>query len=120
MSQERAVTPTERVILSRRGADASGRDRIVVCLRGEHDIATVDALADAMGRAIAVDGADVVIDLGEVTFIGAAPMRVIRRTDEVLRAALRSLTLRSPPAFAWRMLEFSDLAHLVDPGPRAA
>ena len=55
---------------------ARAAGRTVVWLRGEHDISTVDALANVLARAIAFDD-DVVVDLCDVEFMGAATVGVI-------------------------------------------
>jgi len=91
-------------------------DRTVVWLRGEHDVSTVAALSEVMARAIALDDADVVVDLSEVQFMGAATVGVIIRARQFLRLRSRSLVLRSPSECARRILDVcghSDL--LLDP-----
>jgi hypothetical protein len=50
-------------------------DRTVVWLRGEHDVSTVAALSETMARAIALDDADVVVDLSDVQFMGCGDGR---------------------------------------------
>jgi anti-anti-sigma factor len=61
------------------GSAVAGRDgdRIVVWLRGEHDIATTVELSETLVRAIAIDDADLVVDLSEVQFIDASTIGVI-------------------------------------------
>jgi len=77
----------------------------VVWLRGEHDIATMPSLADAISRAISLDDGDVVVDLSDVEFMGAATVGVILRAREALRLRSRSLELRSPSTRARRVLD---------------
>ena len=89
----------------------------MVWLRGEHDIATVAALTETLARVIAIDDADLVIDLSEVQFMGAAPMEVLVRARDFLRMRSRSLTLRSPSAWVSRVLEQGGLGDMVDPCP---
>ena len=79
-------------------------DRTVVWLRGEHDLSTVDELSETMARAIALDDADVVVDLSEVVFMSAATVGVIIRAREFLRLESRSLALRSPSKCAGRVV----------------
>ena len=62
----------------------------VVCLDGEHDIATLPFLTDTLATAISADDTDVVIDLSGVTFISAATI------DELIRG--RNLPARTSPA----------------------
>jgi anti-anti-sigma factor len=92
-------------------------DRTVVWLRGEHDVSTVAALSEILARAIALDDADVVVDLSEVQFMGAATVGVIIRAREFLRLRSRSLVLRSPSECARRILELCGHAELLDPLP---
>jgi anti-sigma B factor antagonist len=89
----------------------------LVWLRGEHDVSTVAALSEILARAIALDDADVVVDLSEVQFMGAATVGVIIRAREFLRLRSRFLVLRSPSERARRMLEVCGHADLLDPRP---
>ena len=73
-------------------------DRTVVWLEGDHDIATVFALADALERATSANDANLIIDLSGVTFIGAAAVGVLLRGLDNLRRQSRSLALRAPSA----------------------
>ena len=91
--------------------------RTVVRLRGEHDIATVATLSDALARVIAVDDNDLVIDLSEVEFMDASTLGVVLRARGLLRRRSRSLTLRSPSVPARRILDLCGLADLVDSPP---
>ena len=106
--------------VSRRHVTAfAGRnpDRTVVWLRGEHDVSTVAALSETMARAIALDDADLVVDLSGVQFMGAATVGVIVRAREFLRLRSRSLALRSPSRCARRILDLCGHADLLDPRP---
>jgi anti-anti-sigma factor len=95
-------------------------DRTVVWLQGEHDASTVVAFWDTMGRAIALDDADVIVDLSDVEFMGSATVGVIIRARESLRRRSRSLTLRSPSRCARRVLDLYGLADLLADTPHAA
>ena len=79
-------------------------------LVGEHDIATVDAVAAMFAVAIADHAVDVVVDLSGVTFLGAATVAVIVRARRLLEARGRSLTLQSPSRVAGRVLDLCDVA----------
>jgi anti-anti-sigma factor len=92
-------------------------DRTVVWLRGEQDVSTVAALSEILARAIALDDADVVVDLSEVQFMGAATVGVIIRAREFLRLRSRFLVLRSPSERARRILDVCGHADLLDPRP---
>jgi anti-anti-sigma factor len=111
------------VTVSRRGPLAFARRdaaRTVVWLRGEHDVSTVAALSETMARAIARDDANLVVDLSEVQFMGAATVGVIVRARELLRLRSRSLALRSPSRCARRILDLCGHADLLDPRPVGA
>ena len=90
--------------------------RTVVWLDGEHDIATVFALADVLERATSADDADVIVDLSGVTFIGAATVGVLLRGMDNLGRQSRSLTLRSPSRCARRVIDVFGLSGLVEAG----
>src|SRR4029453_9007420 len=105
------------VTFARRGLiDFARRDaaHTVVWLRGEHDISTVGALSETLARAIARD-ADVVVDLSEVDFMGAATVGIIIRAGELLGLRSRSLAVRSPSRCARRILDLCGRAGLLDP-----
>jgi anti-sigma B factor antagonist len=115
-----AVTESSSVTVSRRRVVAFAErdaDRTVVWLRGEHDIFTVETLCEVMAGAIALDDADVVVDLSGVQFMDAATVGVIIRAREFLRLRSRSLALRSPSISARRVVDLCCLADLVDPPP---
>jgi anti-anti-sigma factor len=90
-------------------------DGSVVWLRGEHDVSTVAALSEILARAIALDDGDVVVDLSEVQFMGAATVGVIIRAREFLRLRSRLLVLRSPSECVRRILDVCGHADLLDP-----
>lgn len=92
-----------------------GIDRTVVRLRGEHDISTVVALSVELARAIALDDADIVVDLRDVQFMDASTVGVIIGAREFLHHRGRSLTIRSLSSFARRLIDVCRLDELVDP-----
>jgi anti-anti-sigma factor len=111
------------VTVSRRGLLAFARRdpaRTAVWLRGEHDDSTVAALSETMARAIARDDADLVVDLSEVQFMGAATVGVIVRARELLGLRSRTLALRNPSRCARRILDLCGQADLLDPRPVGA
>jgi anti-anti-sigma factor len=99
------------------GRDA---DRTVVWLQGEHDLSTAFALADTLARAIALDDADLVLDLSDVQFMGAVTVDIIVRAYELLRQQSRSLTLRAPSMCARRVLELCGVTGDLDVDPADA
>ena len=94
--------------------------RTVVRVRGDQDDANVAALAEAMAAAISIDDADLVVDLSEVQYMGAAAVRAVVRAGELLRLRSRSLVLGSPPRSARRILGLCGHADLLDPRPADA
>jgi anti-sigma B factor antagonist len=115
-----ALSESSLVAVARQGLVACAvrdADRTTVWLRGEHDASTAGALWDTLARAIALDDADLVVDLSGVQFMGAATVGVIIRVREALGLRSRSLALRSPSTCARRVLDQCGLADLVDPRP---
>jgi anti-anti-sigma factor len=82
----------------------TGAGPVIVWLHGEHDLSTDDALSMTLARAIALDGAGLVLDLSEVAFIAVSTLRVILRAQEFLQHRSRSLTVRSPSPCARRAI----------------
>lgn len=89
-------------------------ERTVVTLRGEHDVSTVAALSATLAEAIALDDADLVLDLSEVEYLGAGAVDVVIRAREFLRLRSRSLALRAPSPSALRVLEVCELTDLIE------
>lgn len=111
------------VVVFSRGSlspNRAGAAPIVVWLRGEHDAFNTSELADILARAIALDDADVVLDLSGVEFMGAATVGVIVRAREFLGARSRSLTLQSPPNIVRRILELCSVAYADNVPPVVA
>jgi len=95
-------------------------DRTVVWLRGEHDLATVAELAETLARAIAIDDADLVVDLSDVEFMDASTVRLIVGTRDFLRTRTRTLGVRAPSDCARLVLDRCGLSNLVEPHPAVA
>jgi anti-sigma B factor antagonist len=87
----------------------------VVWLSGEYDLSTATELGHTLARAMIRKEGELVIDLSEVQFLDASTMRAFIRADGALRTQSRSLSLRSPSAFARRILDLCGLAGLVSP-----
>jgi anti-sigma B factor antagonist len=107
------------VSASRHGTTHTGRDgdRVVVWLRGEHDIATSAELSADLARAVALDESDLVVDLSEVQFMDASTIGVVVTTRNCLLGRSRSLSLRAPASHTRRILEVCGLAELIDAAP---
>jgi anti-anti-sigma factor len=93
------------------------RARTVVWVRGEHDLSTSGALWHTMARAVEAADTDLVVDMSEVEFMGAATVTVVLQAAELLRQQARSLTVRNPSRCALRVLQLCDLTHLVESAP---
>jgi anti-anti-sigma factor len=112
-SSSSSVVASGRCLVGLAGRDGDGA---VVWLRGEHDVSTVEMLSQVMAGVIALDDADVVLDLSGVEFMGAATVGVIVRAHEFLRLRSRGLELRSPSVCVRRVMGLCGLGWLVDPG----
>jgi len=88
--------------------------RTVIWLRGEHDTSTAMALVELMTRVIALDHADVVLDLSDVQFMDSTTVRIIIRARKFLQQRSRRLSVRSPSTFARRVLAICGLEELID------
>ena len=80
-------------------------DTIVVQLRGDHDSSSVPSLAATLASAVALDTANVVVDLSEVKFINAASIRVLTAAGDMMSGEGRTFELRSPSRGAQRILD---------------
>ena len=84
----------------------------VLWLVGDHDVATVGALRLVLIDLIALDDCNVVVDLGEATFVGSVLIGELLRAREHLADRGRWLTVRSPSRFVQRMFEICDVRDL--------
>ena len=89
-------------------------DRTIVRLAGEYDVATSYLLAETLAKAIALNDADLVVDLREVTFISSAALNVIVRGRTFMLDRGRTLSLRAPSRAARRVLDGCGLTALID------
>lgn len=86
--------------------------RTVIWLEGEQDSVTVSVLRTLLAGAAAGNDGDVVVDLGQVTFIDASIVGALVRGQNLLRPAGRELVLREPPPFIGRVIEICGLGLL--------
>ena len=107
-----SVTISARSLMA---VDGNGGDHTVVWMRGEHDAANVDTLVETLGRAIAMDDADLVVDMSGVEFMGARTVNALVRADDVLRTRSRTLTVRAPSRTALRVIELCGVGCLLGP-----
>jgi len=75
-------------------------------------MATAPVLARALERATD-PGSDLVVDVGALTFIDAAGLRVLAAADERLRGHGHRLRLQRPSAQLRRLLAVLGLEHLA-------
>ncbi len=87
----------------------------VISLRGEHDAATAPSVSVVFAQALASRVPDVIVDLSEVRFMGAATVRIILEAREVLLMRGAVFSLRSPSVAALRTLQACGLGDLLQP-----
>ena len=114
VSRRYSVANRPRVVVSRPRASLDDTP-LVVALLGELDAAALNTLVGTFDDAIAQDDSDVVVDLAEVDFIGAAWIGTLVRSRASLRAQDRELTLRAPSRVVYRLLEMCGLSYLIEP-----
>lgn len=114
VSPRYSVANRPRVVVSR-PCPGPHHTATVVSLRGELDAAALNSLVDTFDDAIAHDDSDVVVDLADVDFIGAAWIGTLVRSRATLRTQNRVLTVRSPSRVVYRLLDLCGLAYLIDP-----
>ena len=89
--------------------------RTIVWLSGEHDIATAWMVADILARAIALDEADLIVDLSETDFMGSCTAAMLLRARTLLVARNRTLIVRAPSRSARRVIELFGAGSLIGP-----
>ncbi|MFC7331175.1 STAS domain-containing protein [Marinactinospora rubrisoli] len=116
MTDHHPPDPTEGAVVPPAAPPASvvtvhGPDgRAVVVARGELDVATADALADALTTAADRTGRDVTVDLSGVAFCDAAGLGgLVRAANHADRAGLR-IVLRAPTQRIARLLYVTGLS----------
>jgi anti-anti-sigma factor len=82
-------------------------------LRGALDTTTSGQLVALVDQLIADGHRDLVLDLAEVDFMGAAGLRVLVGADDALRAAGGGLVLRNVPRIVRRILEITELDRTI-------
>jgi anti-anti-sigma factor len=109
------VSESHAIAVARRGStpEDSGAGPTVVWVRGEQDIATKVSLVVAIARAAQRDGADVLVDLSDVTFMDASTIGALVGSRNRLCSRSQALAVRSPSRPARRVLELCGLADLI-------
>lgn len=97
-----------------------GGSTVTIELAGELDSATSAELVNRFEEAIAtLDGRDLVIDLGGVSFIDSSGMRAIIAIERRAGEQQIALTLAPPPAEVTELLQITGIADRVGLTPRA-
>lgn len=86
-----------------------------MALRGELDAAALNSLVATFDDAIAHDDSDVVVDLADVQFIGAAWIGTLVRSRAALNSQHREMTVRSPSRVVYRLFDLCGLSYLIEP-----
>lgn len=85
-----------------------------VTLAGEGDITSVDVLETTLSAAVtAPTGADVLVDVADLTFMGAAVVDCLAAADQRLRAQGRRLYVVNANRRVARLLDLLDLQELI-------
>jgi anti-sigma B factor antagonist len=95
-------------------------DAVVVRVRGELDILTAPAMADALAEAVAAGPRVVVVDLAEVAFCASSGLQaMLRARDAAGRHGVRLCLARLSPA-AQRTMTVSGMLRLFEICPDVA
>jgi|tagenome__1003787_1003787.scaffolds.fasta_scaffold16733552_1 anti-anti-sigma factor len=85
------------------------QDRTVIQVRGEVDLATAPALAEALAEA----NSDIVVDLAELAFMDASGLQALGEAGERAQRDDDRLTVIHASPLVRRMFELTGLAHLL-------
>ena len=85
----------------------------IVRARGEHDLSTAAHFGAAFVEVALIDGADVTVDLSDVTFMDCSTVRVLVRGHGLLASRDRSLSVRCATARQRWFLHLCGLTDLV-------
>jgi anti-sigma B factor antagonist len=91
------------------------RQRTVLSVDGEQDLATCPDLLERVDLAAAETDGDIVLDMSGVTFMDASTVGAIVLASNRLRGASRALRLRSPSSCVQRVLDVCGLCGLIEP-----
>ena len=88
--------------------------RTQLVLRGEYDVANAQALWNQVARTIDADKADLVLHLGDVTFLDASTLTVFIKAKALLDSEGRSFSLCTLSPAAFRIIEICGLQCLLE------
>lgn len=104
----------------------AGRDRsrLTIALHGEFDLAVRQQFLTAATAQLAAHPAAVILDLGGLTFMGAAGINALIEVRDAARRCSASFAMKNLPAEAHRVLAICELGDDLEParrrtGPRA-
>ena len=92
-----------------RGRVENAGDRTMLFLSGELDIATSAALEARLKEIAAASAGPVVLDLGDLRFLGSTGVRTILTVELHLEASKRPLILRNVEGMPRRTLEMTGI-----------
>lgn len=92
----------------------NGTDDTVVWLGGEHDLSSVDHLAQAIATAAGAGRSDLVFDLSGVEFMDSTTIEQILAARTSLGEDGRRARIRNPSPVARHLLELCRLTDLVE------
>ena len=84
--------------------------RTVLAVRGEIDLASVDALAAAVDAAVAAGAAELWIDLTDTEFMDSTGLHLMLDTRRRVQALNRRLAIVCPPGFVRKVFEVAGVA----------
>ena len=88
-------------------------ERVVVAVRGELDVLTEAVLAGALAATVDDGHRDIVVDMGGVTFLGAAGLGVLARVSRRLSEIGGTITVRSASGRIRRVFDIAGMSDLV-------
>lgn len=100
--------------------DAPAPAHAVVALRGELDLATAAHAGGSLERLIARGASSILVDAGELSFCGAAGLRVLLACHAHLRSDGGTFGILNPSDQLQRLLEITGLSYLLDERPTPA
>jgi anti-anti-sigma factor len=90
---------------------SAGDGALVVALRGELDLAAVEALREAMGAV--ADTAGVILDLERVTFVDSSGLRELLTAEAACQETGIPLVIAAPPPQLLRLLDLTGTRHVL-------
>jgi len=94
--------------------EVTGSDAIVVHPAGEIDYSSLDPLRESLLDARIAGVKEIVVDLGEVSFLDSQGLAVILYAHQRQRSAGGRLVLRNLNENAYRLLHVTNLSSVID------